>query len=295
MKLTRLASFCLIFTLITACGAKDNDASYERFLSNGDVNLFITNSFAGKGIGENESNEINASESTIRISAGSDNLADLFIHYNFIKHSGISDNETCDITLNGVPFSEKHGSAVFDATLPDGKMSLGIIPDEILFSDVAIKGNVEYKDESPSISLTITGRIKDRPLAISITGVTFDKEMSGFNPDLPITVVDPKTIFEFLFYNDSTQEIGVTDARGLISLSIPSKESASIMVDEVVFDEGNRLQVKYPSGNTKEYGFDEMARTLTGLECERERDFYLSTSDYKIEPFFYERQRYHLQ
>lgn len=274
-----------VLLALAACG-KASDGTIQS-LSEGDIRLYITKCSA-------EATQLNMQSSTIEITSVTDGLADITLKFNFMKNAGITNNETCDIFLKDVPYTENSGVCFSDARVSTGTLMLGIVKEEIVYSDVTVSGSIINRTGNPTADLTIKGTAKERPLELNISSVSHNEADAGFDPDIPIVEVDIIYYYRLCFSNDTSLDCTVSDAKGLFLLDIPAGKSAWEMASEVVFMEENRLLVTYSDGSSKDFEMDGELRKIRGLDYETGEDFFLTAFCHKIEPYFYSTQHYHL-
>lgn len=281
-------SILALLTTFLSCGKQTSDYSQGQEMS-----LFITESRAGSDYDVSKSSALNTSESTVSVSFVSDKTADISLHFNFMKNSGLTDCGACDISLKNIPYSVVSGAVSFDANASQGLVKLDIVNEDIAFSDVSVSGWIN--NNAPAADFKIKGRAKDRPLALVISGVTSDKSLAGFNPEIGFVDISPLELYDVYFTNESSLECTVKDARELLSLTIASGKTENQMVNGYIFDEDNQLSIVFSGGEPQNYRMDNMTRSISGLDCQESSDYFLTTAANKIEPNYYTVQHYFLQ
>lgn len=277
-----------LLTTVFSCGKQASD-----YLEGQELSLYINESRAGSDIDRSKSSALNTNESTVSVSFVSDKSADLSLHFNFMKNSGITDGETCDIMLKNIPYSIISGVVSLNANEIQGFVTLNIVNERIVFSDVTVSGWMNIT--TPSADIKIKGMAKDRPLALVISGVTSDKSLAGYNPEIGFVDIGLLELYDVYFTNESSSECTVKDAKEFLSLTIPPGKTENQMVNGFVFEDDNWLSVVYSGGEPQNYRIDNMTRVIVGLECQESYDFFLTTAANKIEPNYYTVQHYSLQ
>ena len=196
---------------------------------------YISKSYYSVSPGFDDSSvEIRASKADLEVKyAEMKDLIDISLHYEF-EHNNDDSIRTFDLFLNDLNYSKEDGIIKFDSDYAQGIMTLDVLEDSLIYSDVSVKGFISLIKDRLSSGITISGNVKDRPFCIRVDGLT-ERQPS---PVDRYSIIEYICYAKYIFYNKSSKIINVDlisdnkgSFEGLDFTLIPGESYEKLLID----------------------------------------------------------------